>query len=249
MQYVHCLSTLLLRMSLGTRCVVRQHDYVRVYGTGRSLGFAFLWKRRDDVAYLVSAFGSPLTSHIDVTARVRFRFGEVKWILVLVTGIFPCCPGRRGAGQRFASKINVRYHPSSESRTGAIWANIVQDERALVFKYSSVSNIRGSYVSPLGTVEGRKLRIIHNLTFARHGYRLSVNGDTDLSAAPPSELGHFFEDVCRRILSLPSAMARSPASCCAVLMPKTCCARFSLTPCVLLTLVTFSASAPPWTGS
>ena len=66
--------------------------------------------------------------------------------------------------------------------------------RAVAFKRSSVSDIRGLRVSPVGTVEGRKLRIIHDLTFAG-GYRSSVNGDTDFSVAPPCELGHVFADV------------------------------------------------------
>ena len=74
--------------------------------------------------------------------------------------------------------------------------------RALAFKRSSVSDTRGLRVSPLGPVEGRKLRIIHDLTFAGDGYRSSVNADTDLSGAPPCELGHVFGDVCRRILYL-----------------------------------------------
>ena len=96
-------------------------------------------------------------------------------------------------------------HPSSESHTEAICAKIVQDVvngRAVAFKRSSVSDIRGLRVSPVGAVEGRKLRIIHDLTFAGGGYRSSVNGDTDFSVAPPCELGHVFADVCRRILYL-----------------------------------------------
>ena len=74
--------------------------------------------------------------------------------------------------------------------------------RVLAFKRSSVSDIRGIRVSPLGAVEGRRLRIIHGFKIAADGFRSSVNGDTDLSAAPPCELGRVFRDVCRRILYL-----------------------------------------------
>ena len=148
-------------------------------------------------------------------------------------------------------QAGIRYGnpPSSESRTGVICANIVQDGCALAFKHPSVSDIRGSDVSPLGAVEGRQLRIIHDLTFARYGYRLSVNDDSDLSAAQPCELGHIFGDVCRWILYLRQRHGAFAASYCAILMSKTCCARLSPTPCVLLILVTFSASAPSCTCS
>ena len=96
-------------------------------------------------------------------------------------------------------------HHISESHTGAIRAKIVQDvvnEHALALKRSSVSDTRGLHVSPFDTVEGRKLHIIHDLTFEGDGYRSSVNDDTDFSATPPWELGHVFRDVCRRIIYL-----------------------------------------------
>ena len=96
-------------------------------------------------------------------------------------------------------------HPNSESHTEAICAKFVQDVvngRAVAFKRPSVSDTRGLCVSPVGAVEGRKLHIIHDLTFAGNGYRSSVNGDTDFSVAPPCELGHVFADVCRRVLYL-----------------------------------------------
>ena len=108
-------------------------------------------------------------------------------------------------GGDLQAEIAYGNHPSSESYAGAIRAKIVQDAvngRTLVFKRSSISDIRGLSVSPLGAVEGTELRIIHNLTFAGDGFRSSVNGDTDLSTAPPYELGHVFGSVCRRILYL-----------------------------------------------
>ena len=66
----------------------------------------------------------------------------------------------------------------------------------------SASDIRGLRASPLGAVEGKKLHIIHDSTFAGDEYRSSVNNNTDFSSAPPCELGHVFEDVCRRIMCL-----------------------------------------------
>ena len=101
------------------------------------------------------------------------------------------------------TEIAYGNHPSSESHTGAIHAQIVQDVvngRSLAFKRSFVSDIRGLRVSPRGAVEGRKLRIIHDLTFAGDAYRSSVNGDTDFSDTPPFELGHVFGGVSRRIM-------------------------------------------------
>ena len=109
------------------------------------------------------------------------------------------------SGDLQAEIVHYGSHPSSESHTGAICAKIVQDVvngRAVAFKHSSVSDIHGLHVSPVGAVEGRKLRIIHDLTFAAHAYRSSVNDKTDFSVAPPFELGHVFANVCRRILYL-----------------------------------------------
>ena len=108
-------------------------------------------------------------------------------------------------GGDLQEKVAYGNHPSSESHTGAIRAKSVQDVvngRALAFKRSSVSDFRGLRVSPLGAVEGRKLRIIHDLTFSGDVYRSSVNNDTDFSAAPPCELGRVFGGVCRRIMYL-----------------------------------------------
>ena len=45
-----------------------------------------------------------------------------------------------------------------------------------------------------------KIRIIHDLTFARDGDRTSVNDDTDFSSAPPCELRHVLRDVLLRAL-------------------------------------------------
>ena len=104
-------------------------------------------------------------------------------------------------------KTEIAYgnHSNSESRTEAIRAKVVQDVvngRALAFKRSSVSGIRGLRVPLLDVVEDRKLRIIHELTFACDDYRSSVSHDTDFSTAPPYELGHVLGDVSRQIMYL-----------------------------------------------
>ena len=46
----------------------------------------------------------------------------------------------------------------------------VVNGRALALKASSISDISGLRVSPLGAVEARKLRVIYVLTFAGDGY-------------------------------------------------------------------------------
>ena len=106
--------------------------------------------------------------------------------------IFPGVLVNVAPGGDFQAEIAYDNHSSSGLHTGAIRANIVQDimkRRVLSFNLSSVSDIRGLRISPLGAVEGRKLRIIHNLTFAGDGYCSSVNDDTGFSAAPPCEVG------------------------------------------------------------
>ena len=60
---------------------------------------------------------------------------------------------------------------------------------------STISTV-GLRVLPVSGVEGRELRIIHDLMFAGDEYRLSVN----FSTAPPGKLGHVFRDACRRIM-------------------------------------------------
>ena len=172
------------------------------------LGSALLRKCGGDVIYLVSAVGSPFfIPHIDV-ARVRHWFGEVRGfphISRLLQVLSPGGPVNVTPGGDLQEEIAYDNHPSSESHTGAIRAKIVQDvviRRALAFKRLSVSDIHGVRVSPLGSVEGRKSRIIHDLTFPGDVCRSSVNDDTDFSAAPPCELGRVFEDFCRRILYL-----------------------------------------------
>ena len=85
------------------------------------------------------------------------------------------------------------------SHTGVIRAKIFQDVvngRTLALKRSSVSNIRGLRVTPLGAVEIRKLRIIYDLTFAGDWYSSSVDDGTTISATPPCDLGHVLGDVC-----------------------------------------------------
>ena len=182
---------------------------MRVYGASCCFRLALLRKCGDDVAYyLVSAVESPFyTPHIDV-ARARHWFGEVKrfpQISCLLQVLSLAAPVDVAPGGDLLAEIAYSNHSSSGSHTGAIRAKIAQDivnGSVLAFRRSSISDTRGLRVSPLGTVEGRKLCIIHDLTFAGDGYRSSVNDDTDFSAAPPCELGHVFADICKRILYL-----------------------------------------------
>ena len=121
-------------------------------------------------------------------------------------------------------------HPGSESHTTVIRAKIVQDimnGRALAFKRSSVFDIRGLRVSPLGTVESKKLRIIQDLTFAGDGYRSSANNDILVSpllrrVSLVTLSGKFVNGS----YTPASTMAWLPASCCTVSMSKTRSARF-----------------------
>lgn len=66
------------------------------------------------------------------------------------------------------AEINYGNHPTTELHAEAIRANIIEDivyGRGLVFRRSFVTEIHDLWVSPLGVVEGRKLRIIHDLAF------------------------------------------------------------------------------------
>ena len=142
--------------------------------------------------------------HIDV-ASVRHWSGESKGfpqISRLLQVLSPGAPVDVAPGGDLQAKIAYGNHPSSESHTWAVQAKIVQDVVngcALASKRSSVSDTRGLRVSPLDTVEGMELRIIHGLTFAGDGYRSNVNDDNDFSAASPCEFGHVFGNVCRRV--------------------------------------------------
>ena len=111
---------------------------------------------------------------------------------------FPGAPVDVALGGDLQAEIACGNHPSPESHTGAIRAKIAQglvDGLALMSKRLSVSDIGSLRVSPLDTVEGKKLRIIHDLTFARDGHCSSVIDDNDISAAPPCEFVPVFVDV------------------------------------------------------
>ena len=134
-----------------------------------ALGSGLLRKCRENVAYLASGVGTfYVTSHIGV-ARVRHWFGEVEefsQISHLLQVLFPHAPVGVEPGGDLQAEIAYDNHPSSKSHTGAIHANVFQSVmtgRALAFELSSVSDIRGLRASPLGTREGRELRIIHDL--------------------------------------------------------------------------------------
>ena len=171
-------------------------------------GLALVRKCGGAFAYLVSAVGSSFcTPKIDV-ARVRHCFDEIKGfsdISRLLQGLSRSTPVGVAPGGDFQAGITYAAITLSPSHTRAIRAKDFQDVvngGALAFKHLSVSYIFSLHVSPLGAVEGRKLRIIHDLTIAGDGYRSNVNDDTDFSAAPPCELGYVFGDVCKQIMYL-----------------------------------------------
>ena len=82
-------------------------------------------------------------------ARVLHWFGEVKGfpqISRLLQVLSPGAPVDVAPGGDFQAEIAYGNHPSSESHTGAIRVKLVQDVvngRALAFKRSSASDIRG----------------------------------------------------------------------------------------------------------
>lgn len=84
-------------------------------------------------------------------------------------------------------------------RVEMVWDDVTLG-RALVVPLSAASDMRDFRVSPLGVVQGRKLRIVHDLTFDGGGSRTSVNADTDFLANSPCDLGRVVGDICRRIL-------------------------------------------------
>ena len=106
-------------------------------------------------------------------------------------------------GGNLTAELAYGNHPSVAAHAVAVHRNICADVvhgRALVFKLSSTSDIRGLRVSPLAVVP--EFRIIHDLTFARAGGHSSVNDDADFSSAPSCELGHVLRDVLLRVLFL-----------------------------------------------
>ena len=91
------------------------------------LSSALLRKCGGDIAYLVSAVGSPsFTPHNDV-ARVQHWFGEVKGFPQISRLLQVFFPGARvvvAPGGDLQPKIAYGNHPSSESHTGTIRAKI-----------------------------------------------------------------------------------------------------------------------------
>ena len=100
---------------------------------------------------------------------IRQWFGEVKCfpqISRLLQVFFPGAPVDVALGGDLQAEIACGNPPSPESHTGTIRAKIAQDlvnGLALMSKRLSISDIGSLRVSPLDTVEGKKLRIIHDL--------------------------------------------------------------------------------------
>ena len=94
----------------------------------------------------------------------------------------------------------------------------VVNGRALALKASSISDISGLRVSPLGAVEARKLRVIYVLTFAGDGYGSRVNNDTDFP--PPHRvsfvpsLAKFVDRSCTSRITMTRSLASSHVTSC-----------------------------------
>ena len=71
-----------------------------------------------------------------------------------------------------------------------------------MLKLCSASDIQCLRVSPFAVVLEPKIRIIHDITFARAGGHSSVDDETDFSSALSCELGHVCRDVFLRVLFL-----------------------------------------------
>ena len=114
----------------------------------------------------------------------------------------PVCVDRGGD---LTTELDCGNHPSALPHAVAILDKVCADmsfRRALAFDLGSAADIRGLCILPLAVVVEPKLRIVHDLTFARAGVRTSVNNDTIFSSAPTCELGSVLRDVFMRVLFL-----------------------------------------------
>ena len=82
------------------------------------------------------------------------------------------------------TELDYGNHPSSLPHEGGILDKVCADVafgRALVFDLGSAADIRGLRISPLAVALKPKLRIVHDLTFARAGGRTSVGNHKTFS--------------------------------------------------------------------
>ena len=143
-------------------------------------------------------------------ATVRHWFGPVKQFpsisfSLLLRELAPGAPVGVSGGGDLAAEIAYGNHPGIAQHDVAIHKKICEDVvygRALVIDLRFAGEFLGLRISPLSVVLEPKFRIIHDLTFARAGGRISVNGDTDFDPAPPSELGHVLREVLLRVMFL-----------------------------------------------
>ena len=87
-------------------------------------------------------------------------------------------------GVDFTTELAYGNHPSSFPHEGAILDNVCADVafgHTLVFDLGSAADIRGLRISPLAVVQKPKLRIDHDLSFARASGRTRVINDTTFS--------------------------------------------------------------------
>ena len=159
------------------------------------------------VKLFTSAVGSArIAPHIHPFI-VRHWFGTVKkfpgvTLLIVLAPGSPVCVARGGYPTAEHAYAN---HPSVAPHAVVVHQNICADVvhgRALVFRLTSASDIRGLRVPSLAVVLKPKFCIIDDLTFARTGGHSSITNDTDLSSAPSCEPGHVLRDVLLRVLFL-----------------------------------------------
>ena len=160
------------------------------------------------VALFLSTIGSSYFSpHINVDI-VQHWFGAIKKfpsISLLLRVLAPGAPVGVARGGDLTTELAYGNHPDVATHAVAIHQKICADVvhgRALVFDLRFATEILGLRISPMSVVLEPKLRIIHDLTFARAGDRTSVNGDTDFDSAPQCELGHVLREVLLRVLFL-----------------------------------------------
>ena len=114
----------------------------------------------------------------------------------------PACVARAGD---FTAEVTYGTHPAVVPHVADVHKKNFSDVlhgRALVLYLRCVADVRGLRISPLAVVLKPKFLIVHDFTLARAGRRSSVNGDTEVSSAPPCELDHVLRDVLLRALFL-----------------------------------------------
>ena len=151
------------------------------------------------VKLFTSAVGSDRNYPRIHPQTVRHWFGTVKHFPRVDQLLGVLAPGFSvgvARGGNLIAELAYGNHPSVAPPAVAVHKRICADVvqgRALVFKFSSASDIRGLRVSPLAIVLKLFFRIIHDLTFARAGGHSSV---TIFAPPPPASSVMCFGMCC-----------------------------------------------------